>query len=83
MTIGRKTGGGSRANSPNKLTKAVKESLEETFTRLGSVDRMVTWAEDNLTDFYKLWAKLLPKDINLSASIDLQLCDALKELADK
>ena len=65
MAIGKKTGGGSRKGSPNKLTKSVKEAFEITFNELQSDKNanLATWAKENTTDFYRLAAKLMPTDI--------------------
>lgn len=65
MAIGKKTGGGSRKGSPNKLTKSVKEAFEIAFNELQSDKNanLATWAKENTTDFYRLAAKLIPTDI--------------------
>lgn len=65
MAIGKKTGGGSRKGSPNKLTKSVKEAFEIVFNELQSDKNanLATWAKENTTDFYRLAAKLIPTDI--------------------
>ena len=65
MAIGKKTGGGSRKGSPNKLTKSVKEVFEIAFNELQSDKNanLATWAKENTTDFYRLAAKLIPTDI--------------------
>jgi hypothetical protein len=49
---------------PNKTTRAVKEALAEAFERNGGVESLTTWAQANPTEFYKLWAKLLPTEIS-------------------
>ena len=48
---------------PNKSTKAVKEALQEAFEGIGGVDALVEWAKTEQTEFYKLWAKLLPTEV--------------------
>lgn len=65
MTIGRKTGGRPKGGL-NKTTRNVKQALERAFERLGGVRSLVAWGRENPTEFYKLWAKLLPKDLNLT-----------------
>lgn len=32
------------------------------FTRLGGTAEMAKWAKDNLTEFYKLYARLIPTE---------------------
>ena len=63
MTEGKKYGG-RIAGTPNKLTSHAKDVLMEVFRELGDVPEMVAWAKDNKTSFYKLWARLLPHEVN-------------------
>lgn len=60
---------------PNKTTMAVKEALSLAFEGLGGVNRLTVWARDNETEFYKLWAKMLPTEVkgDLGAGITLVL----------
>lgn len=67
MATGKKTGG-RQIGTPNKTTATVKAALEEAFDRLGGVDSLVTWAEAEPTEFYKLYAKLLPAELNVKHS---------------
>lgn len=66
MAIGKKSGGGSRKGSPNKLTKSVKEAFEIAFNELqgDSEANLANWAKDNTTEFYKLAAKLIPTSVS-------------------
>lgn len=64
MARGYKTGGRTKG-TPNKTTASVKEALEQCFEKLGGVDVLAKWAQENQTEFYKLWAKILPKDLQL------------------
>lgn len=72
MAKGTKTGG-RKKGSLNKTTTAVKEALTVAFEDLGGVPSLVAWGHENLTEFYKLWVKVLPQEIhaNLSGEIDL------------
>ena len=63
MALGRKTGGRVKG-TPNKVTTAVKEALELAFDGIGGVAQLRDWAQDNPTEFYKLWAKMLPQEVN-------------------
>lgn len=72
----------SRKGSPNKLGAQAKENIAAVFVRLGSTAGMADWAADNKTEFYKLYARLLPQqveaDVRVSSEIDLtdeQLAD--------
>lgn len=52
--------GGRQKGTPNKLNASVKENIANVFTRLGGVQAMVKWAEENPTQYYQIYAKLLP-----------------------
>lgn len=58
--------GGRRRGTPNKLTASVKEALEIAFNGLGGPQGLLEWARDNTGDFYRLWIKMLPKDLNVT-----------------
>lgn len=58
--------GGRVKGTPNKSTKSVKTALEEAFTKRGGVAALLRWAEENPTDFYKLWAKMMPTQTEIS-----------------
>ncbi len=55
--------GGRQKGVPNKLSGNVKENIVAVFTRLGGTAAMAEWAEDNKTEFYRLYAKLLPMQV--------------------
>jgi hypothetical protein len=71
MTIGRKTGGGSRKGIPNKLTTAAKEAFELAFDELGGAEALAVWARSHRGEFYKLYARLIPIDTNHSGALNL------------
>ena len=47
----------------NKVGAQVKENIIAVFNRLGGTDRMAAWAERNLTEFYRFYAKLVPTEV--------------------
>lgn len=47
----------------NKLNAEVKENIVAVFTRLGSTAAMADWARENLTEFYKIYARLIPTEV--------------------
>lgn len=49
---------------PNKTTVAVKTALIEAFDKMGGVDRLAQFAEEEPGEFYKLWVKILPQEIS-------------------
>jgi hypothetical protein len=49
--------------SVNKVGAQVKENILAVFTRLGSTSAMAEWAQKNLTEFYKMYARLIPTEV--------------------
>lgn len=45
---------------PNKMTAAAKEAFQLAFDGVGGVDALVEWAQENRTEFFKLYARLIP-----------------------
>jgi hypothetical protein len=62
--------GGRAPGSQNKVTTTVKDNMLAVFNRLGGTHKMAEWAEANLTEFYKLYARLIPTDVKLSGDAD-------------
>lgn len=62
---GNKTGG-RKKGSLNKTTLEVKAALEEAFDKRGGVEALIAWSMESPDEFYKLWAKLLPKDVTVT-----------------
>jgi hypothetical protein len=60
--------GGRAAGVRNKTTIEVKAALEEAFEKRGGVPALMAWADGSPDEFYKLWAKLLPKDIQVAGA---------------
>jgi len=52
--------GGRPKGSLNKVSATAKENIIAVFTRLGGTAAMADWARENQSDFYKLYARLLP-----------------------
>lgn len=44
----------------NKIPQAAKENIAAVFVRLGGTAAMAKWANENQTEFYKIYARLLP-----------------------
>lgn len=55
-------GSGRKKGVPNKTTTAAREAFNLAFAGLGGVKRLQAWAEANETEFYKLYARLIPID---------------------
>lgn len=59
MATGKKTGGRQKG-SENRLTGLAKDNIAAVFNRLGGTAGMAAWAEENKTEFYRLYARLIP-----------------------
>lgn len=55
--------GGRKKGTPNVKSVEIKAAITSAFDQLGGVKNLVLWAQRNPTEFYKLWGKLLPKEI--------------------
>lgn len=74
MAIGEGTPGPGRPRgSQNKLTRAVKDAFQAAFEDLQGDENnnLLSWAQANPTDFYKLASKLIPSEINASVTGNL------------
>ena len=72
---------GRPVGSKNKFT-TLKNAFIETFEELGGVDNLVEWARANQTEFYRMVARLMPKEVEAKISSEFTLVDALMEVED-
>ena len=56
-------GRGRPPGSRNKVTATVKAALEDAFEGIGGVENLMTWAQANPTEFYKLYVRMLPLEL--------------------
>jgi hypothetical protein len=56
-------GKGRPKGSVNKTTASVKAALMEAFDKRGGVKALIEWANDQPTEFYKLWGRLAPTEV--------------------
>ena len=66
-----KTGGRTKG-VPNKISAAVKDNVLAVFNRLDGTSGMAEWAKENKTEFYKIYARLLPTDVDVEHSGSVQ-----------
>lgn len=71
--------GGSK--SPKNVA-AARENLSKAFDLMGGVAGLVVWGRQNPTEFYRIWARLIPKE-SVEVSAQLPLEDLLSKLASK
>ncbi len=65
--------------SKNKFT-TLKNTFIEAFEELGGVDNLVEWARANQTEFYRMVARLMPREVEAKVSSQFTLLDALMEM---
>lgn len=56
-------GKGRPVGTKNLVSGTAKENMIAVFTRLGGTAAMADWARENPTDFYRLYAKLIPTQV--------------------
>ncbi len=65
MARGYKTGGRQKG-TPNRMTSTAKDAFQLAFDELGGVPAMVEWAKGNQEVFYRLYARLIPMQQEIS-----------------
>lgn len=75
----KKVKGGSA--SPKLVTKA-RDNLTAAFDLMGGVPALVVWGRQNPTEFYRIWARLIPKEV-AEETQTLPLETLLSKLAEK
>ena len=56
--------GGRRKGTPNKITAGAKDNIMQVFQMLGGAKGFAEWAQDNKTEFYRHYAKLIPVEVS-------------------
>lgn len=65
--------GGRQKGSLNKTTVAARTAFQMAFDGVGGADALIAWAKENPTDFYKLYSKLIPQDVNANVGGDISI----------
>lgn len=58
-----------RPPGPNTFTVAAKQAFNAAFQGLGGVEELIEWGKKNRTEFYKLYARLIPVEVAGSVGI--------------
>ena len=66
----RKKTGGRVAGTPNRVSCAVRDNVVNVFNKIGGEEGLAEWAKENRTEYYRLWGRLLPKQINSDISTE-------------
>jgi hypothetical protein len=61
-------GKGRPKGSLNKTTAGVKAALTAVFEQRGGVNALLTWAKNNETAFYQMWARMLPTEVDVTSN---------------
>lgn len=56
--------------SPNKMTQTAKEAIAMAADRLGGVDRLVSWAQEEPANERAFWSSIYPKLLPLQIQGD-------------
>lgn len=67
---GGKPGPGRPKGSPNKVTAAAKDIIAEAADRLGGVERLVAWAQEDPRHELAYWSQIFPKLLPLQVAGD-------------
>ena len=59
----RPEGAGRKKGQPNKTTTKAREAFALAFDSIGGGTALGKWARENPTEFYKLYARLIPVDV--------------------
>lgn len=81
MAHGAKTGGRQKG-TPNKLTVVAKDAIAMAAERLGGVDRLVAWAQEDAQNERTFWGTIYPKLLPLQLSGALSIENVSKEQRD-
>ena len=71
---GHKKAGGRQKGVPNKLTYGGRAAIQDAFEKMGGVQGLLSWGQENPSEFYKLWGQKLvsnaPQDLNIGGQED-------------
>jgi hypothetical protein len=66
--------------SENKTTASAKEAFSKAFSGAGGIVELIAWAKENRTEFYKLYSKLIPTDVNANISGEITFKTLLSQI---
>jgi hypothetical protein len=64
-----KPGPGRPPGSPNKISRTVKDNVIAVFDTLGGSEGMARWAQENQTEFYRLYSRLIPTETKVDGTL--------------
>jgi hypothetical protein len=63
--------GGRQKGQLNKVTRTVKENVIACFDRIGGLEAMAAWAQENQTEFFRLYGRLLPIETQITGELKI------------
>lgn len=72
---GRAKTGGKQKGTVNKVTATAKEAFALAFEGIGGVAELAEWARANKTDFFKLYARLIPVELSGEVKAHITVSD--------
>jgi hypothetical protein len=66
---------GRPVGSTNVVSGLAKENVIAVFTRLGGTHAMATWAKRNKTEFYRMYARLMPHEVTTPPGQPLEVAE--------
>ena len=73
---------GRPVGSKNKFT-TLKSAFIEAFEEIGGVDNLIEWARCNQTEFYKMLARLMPREIHADVNAGFTLIECNREIDER
>jgi len=70
-TGGKREGAGRKKGVPSKLSGSVKQNIVSVFDKIGGREKMAKWADENQTDFYRLYGRLAPTEVEAKVQTEL------------
>lgn len=56
----------------NKKPNRSLDNLRKAFKKIGGWQALADWAEDNKTEFYRIWSKTLPREVYIDADMAVE-----------
>jgi hypothetical protein len=73
---------GRPVGSRNQFT-TLKSAFIDAFEEIGGVDNLVEWARCNQTEFYKMLARLMPREIHADVNTAYSLVECNREIDER
>ena len=73
---------GCPVGSKNKFT-TLKSAFIEAFEEIGGVDNLFKWVRCNQTEFYKMLARIMPREINDDVNAGFTLVECNREIDER